>query len=157
VQAPQRQTPQPKAAQPQTETRPAPGTSPVPQPVSGEAAGQTDTPVPVAPAQTASQAAAPPSAAANGANSEELRASRELLVMLGTRANSARKSLETLKAQQARMGTNLRGDILTAEQRMEFYLDEAQAAVRAGEPRQAKASLQTAERALELIEKFLGR
>jgi hypothetical protein len=90
-------------------------------------------------------------------NPEELRVSRELLMMLGTRASAAKTSLNTLKAQQARMGTNLRGDILTAEQRMEFYLDEAEAAVRAGEGAKAKASLHTAERALESIEKFLGR
>jgi hypothetical protein len=78
-------------------------------------------------------------------------------MMLGTRANTARAALATMKQQQARMGVNLRGDIMTAEQRMEFYLDEAEAAVRAGEAGKAKTSLQTAERALEIVEKFLGR
>lgn len=78
-------------------------------------------------------------------------------MLLGTRANSVKASLASLKQQQARMGTNLRGDILTAEQRMEFYLDEAQAAVGAGNPAKAKSSLASAERALEAIEKFLGR
>jgi serine/threonine-protein kinase len=98
-----------------------------------------------------------PQAPVTPPNTEDLRASRELLMLLGTRANSVKASLTSLKQQQARMGTNLRGDILTAEQRMEFYLDEAEAAVRAGEAGKAKISLQSAERALEVVEKFLGR
>jgi len=77
--------------------------------------------------------------------------------MLATRANSAKASLASLRQQQAQMGTNLRGDRQAAEQRMELYLDEAQSALRAGQPEKARASLQTAERALETIEKFLGR
>jgi hypothetical protein len=40
---------------------------------------------------------------------------------------------------------------------MEFYLDEAEAALKAGDPVRAKKSLDTAERALETVEKFLGR
>ena len=62
-----------------------------------------------------------------------------------------------MKQQQARMGVNLRGDILTAEQRMEFHLDDAQTAIRSGETEKARSSLKAAERALEAIEKFLGR
>jgi hypothetical protein len=55
------------------------------------------------------------------------------------------------------MGVNLRQDIVTAEQRMEFYLNEAQGAIRAGDAARAKKNLDTAERALETVEKFLGR
>ena len=78
-------------------------------------------------------------------------------MLLGTRAGSVKSSLNSLKQQQARMGTNLRGDIVTAEQRMEFYLEEAESALRGGDAGKAKTNLQSAERALEIIEKFLGR
>lgn len=116
---------------------------------------QTASPAP-ATAQTSSQ---PPQTVSQppGPNPEEVRLAREMLMMLGTRANALKPSLGTMKQQQERMGTNLRGDILTAEQRMEFYLDEAQAAVRAGEIKKARTSLESAERAIETIEKFLGR
>jgi hypothetical protein len=78
-------------------------------------------------------------------------------MLLGTRANAVKASLTSLREQQARMGTNLRGDIATAEQRMEFYLDEAQSAIGAANGPKAKTSLAAAERSLETIEKFLGR
>jgi hypothetical protein len=86
-----------------------------------------------------------------------LREAREMLMMLGTRTNSAKASLATMKQQQAGMGTNLRADILTAEQRVDFYLSDAEAALKAGDAARASKNLQTAERALETIEKFLGR
>jgi serine/threonine-protein kinase len=82
---------------------------------------------------------------------------REMVMMLGTRANSARSSLKSIRQQQAPMGLGLRQDIATAEQRMEYYLDEAQAAVKQGDLARAKKNLEAAERAIETIEKFFGR
>ena len=86
-----------------------------------------------------------------------LAAHREMVMLLGTRANAIKGSLNSMRQQQARMGVNLRQDIATAEQRMEFYLDDAEAAVKASDAARAKKSLESAERALETIEKFLGR
>jgi hypothetical protein len=40
---------------------------------------------------------------------------------------------------------------------MEFYLDDTEIAVKAGDAARAKRSLALAERSIETIEKFLGR
>ena len=88
---------------------------------------------------------------------QELRSAAELLTNLRARGSAVQSSLATMKQQQARMGLNLRGDIVSAEQRMQFYLSEAQNAVVAGDAEKAKTGVQNAERALETIEKFLGR
>jgi hypothetical protein len=121
-----------------------------PQQPAGQAATLAASPQ-TAPQTLSAQAPQP------AANAEDVRIAREMLLMLGTRANSVKASLGSMKQQQAQMGTNLRGDILTAEQRMEFYLDDAQLAIRGGEVKKARTSLESAERALETIEKFLGR
>lgn len=86
-----------------------------------------------------------------------IREDRELLMLLDTRANSIKGSLQTLQQQQARSGLNLRGDIVTAQQRMELYLNEAEAAGKSGDPVAMKKNLASAEREIEKLEKFLGR
>jgi serine/threonine-protein kinase len=110
-------------------------------------------------AQTYPQSSAPAQTTpVDTARQEALQAQRELLMLLGTRANSMKASLATMKQQQqARMGVNLRSDITAAEQRMEFYLDDAEGAIKTGDPEHAKKSLSLAERAIDVIEKFLGR
>ena len=77
--------------------------------------------------------------------------------MLGTRANALKATLTTIKQQQARQGLNLRQDVQTSEQRMEYHLDEAEAALKAADSARMKRSLDSAEREIEKIEKFLGR
>jgi serine/threonine-protein kinase len=86
-----------------------------------------------------------------------LREHRELLMLLDTRANSVKGSLQTLQQQQARSGLNLRGDIVTTQQRMELYLNEAEASLKSGDPVRMKKNLDSAEREVEKLEKFLGR
>jgi len=105
-----------------------------------------------APAQPAAQVPT-----VDTARIEALNAQRETLMMLGTRANACKASLYTIKQQQARMGTNLRGDIAAAEQRMEFLLSDAENAAKAGDPDRMKKNLDSAERVIDTIEKFLGR
>jgi hypothetical protein len=87
----------------------------------------------------------------------DMSAHRETMMLLVTRANSVKSSLARLRQQQAAMGLGLRQDISAAEQRMEFYLDDSGAAVQAGDADRARSSLDKAERAIETIEKFLGR
>ncbi|MCX8008057.1 MAG: hypothetical protein N3B11_08160, partial [Coriobacteriia bacterium] len=82
---------------------------------------------------------------------------REQLMLLGTRVNAAQASLNRLKQEQARMGLGLRGDIASAAQRMEFYMDEAEAAIKRGDAAAAKRHLDNAERETSRLEKFLGR
>ncbi len=86
-----------------------------------------------------------------------IREHRELLMLLDTRANSIKGSLHTLQQQQAASGLNLRGDIVTAQQRMELYLNEAESSGKSGDPVAMKKNLASAEREIEKLEKFLGR
>ena len=106
-------------------------------------------------AEPVAQQQAPPARPA--AAQPDLTSHREMMMLLGTRANSVKSSLNSMREQQARQGLNLRQDISTAEQRMEFYLDDAVEALRAADAARAKKSLESAERAIETIEKFLGR
>ena len=116
------------------------------------------TPAVVVPAPAAQMSpAAPPVPQPDPALQKELRNAAELLTNLESRASAVQNSLASMKQQQARMGMNLRGDIVAAEQRMNSYLSDAQNVLRAGDAEKAKTSLKNAERALETIESFLGR
>jgi serine/threonine-protein kinase len=101
-----------------------------------------------------SQESSPPQQARDEKALEEL---REQLMLLGTRVNAAQASLNRLKQEQARMGLGLRGDIAAAAQRMEFYMDEAEAAIKRGDAGAARRHLDNAERETTRLEKFLGR
>ncbi|MBN9663918.1 MAG: protein kinase [Acidobacteria bacterium] len=91
------------------------------------------------------------------ASAGALRDLREQLMLLGTRANSVKSSLERLKQEQARQGLGLRGDINTASQRMEFYLDECESAMKRGDLAGGKKYLDLGEREVTKLETFLGR
>ena len=110
--------------------------------------------------QPAVQQQQPPAASApavDTANIAALREARDHLMSLGSRANSARATLTRMKEQQARQGLGMRGDITTAEQRMENFLDDAQDAIKAGDPERAKKALASAEREIDRLDTFLGR
>ncbi len=112
---------------------------------------------PVAAAQEPPRQAAPPQQqATEPANAAELREIREQLMLLGTRAGAAKTSLTNLQNQQARQGLGLRADIAGAAQRMEYYLDETEAALKRGDSAAAKKNLDMAERTVSKIESFLG-
>jgi hypothetical protein len=139
----------------------SPGTAAQVQPTPSVAAAPA--PTQAAPYQTAppatqqpatQQPAAVPTAQPNAA---ELREHRQLLMMLGTRARAVNTSIQTMRNEQARMGLNMRADVTTAQQRMEFHLDEAEAALKERDADGAKKSLAAAERELERLEKLLGR
>jgi len=113
---------------------------------------------PTAPVQQSVQQQAPPAAPAEDpAKITALRELRDHMTMLASRANSARATLAHMKEQQARQGLGMRGDITASEQRMENYMDDAQAALRAGDPERAKKALATAEREIDKLDSFLGR
>jgi hypothetical protein len=109
---------------------------------------------PAAPATT-QDAPAQPSEPAS-ADAAELRDIREQLMLLGIRAGAAKKSLSNLERQQAQQGLGLRSDIAGAAQRMEYYLDETEAALKRGDAVGAKKNLESAERIVSKIESFLG-
>ena len=74
-----------------------------------------------------------------------------------SRASAVGQSLDTLQHQQAASGYGLRGDIVSARQRMMTDLSKAQSAVQKQDPKAAKKYLDMAEAELTTIEKFLGR
>jgi hypothetical protein len=78
-------------------------------------------------------------------------------MMLATRVGSLKPSLDTLRREQAAAGLSLRGDIIQAWQRIEYFMDEADEALKAGDPDGVKKNLDQAERQVEVVEKFLGR
>lgn len=130
-----------------------------PQQSSAAAPAAREAPAPAQPAfqpppQAQPAAAAP---AAPAVDERELSELRERLMLLGARVNAAQASLNRLKQEQARMGLGLRGDIAAAAQRMEYYMDEAEAAIKRGDAAAAKKHLDNADRETARLEKFLGR
>lgn len=75
---------------------------------------------------------------------------------ISSRAAAATQSLNLLKQQQAAAGYGLRGDIVSAEARLNSDLGKAQAAAQNADVKAAKKYLDMAEAELQTIEKFLG-
>ena len=77
-------------------------------------------------------------------------------MQMAARVNTVRRALQRLREQQARMGLGLRGDMQSASERMEQQMDEAEAALGAGDAAAAQKRLDAASRELETLEKFLN-
>ena len=82
---------------------------------------------------------------------------RQQYNLLAIRVSSAKSGLNSIQQQMRRQGLDLRGDILEAESRMDYLMKEAMDSMRANDLATAKTDMQMAERALETVEKFLGR
>jgi serine/threonine-protein kinase len=139
--------PAPAATAPPHASRPSTGghaARPDNAPASGAAAQPAAPPPPQPPT-------APP---VDNARLEEL---RDRLGSLGPRANAIRGSLQNLERQQQASGYGLRGDISASWKRMEYLLDEAQAALNASNADRAQKNLDLAEKEVEKLDKFLGR
>jgi len=109
------------------------------------------------PQQNAVTPPAPEAPRVDEAKNAALHEHRELLMLLDTRAASIRSSLKRMEQEQARSGLGLRGDMVTSQQRMDAYLNEAEVTMKAGDPVKVKKNLDSAEREIEKLEKFLGR
>ena len=79
------------------------------------------------------------------------------MVGLGARASTAKESVENLRRQQQSQGMNLRADIGATLNRMEQYMNRADAALAAHDPDAAARNMDLAEREAEKLDKFLGR
>ena len=110
---------------------------------------------PTAPVTTSTGSVAPPAAPPPG--EAALREMREQLMLMATRVGAVRNSIATLRRSQEASGLGLRGDIAAGEQRLTYYLDEAEAALAERDAEAAKNYLSQAERQLRTLEKFLGR
>lgn len=75
---------------------------------------------------------------------------------LASRVNAVRTSLSNLQRSQQAQGLGLRGDITASQSRMEYQMDQAEGAVKAGDPAAARRSLDAAEREVDKLENFLG-
>jgi serine/threonine protein kinase len=106
-------------------------------------------------AQAEAEAAAAAEAQAQAA-AAELKEAEAQEDELNGRAASVSQSLDNLKSQQSAQGYGLRGDVVSAEQRMQSYMSKAQAALQRQDGPSAKKYFEQAEREISFLEKFLG-
>jgi eukaryotic-like serine/threonine-protein kinase len=76
---------------------------------------------------------------------------------IDSRSSAVSQSLDNLQKQQAASGYGLRGDIVSAQQRMRTDISKAQFAMQKQDTKNAKKYLDMAEAELQTLEKFLGR
>ena len=126
---------------------PAPGQQ---QPV-----GQPVSPPPEAPPPQTSAASAAAAAAAD-AKAERLEKLREEGSLLSIRVGTVKSSLDGLRQAQARTGLGLRADMAASEQRMDYLMNEADAALQRGDAAATQRNLDLAEKEVSKLEKFLG-
>jgi len=107
-----------------------------------------------APQQPPQQSSQPP---ARPAASPQLNELRQEYNQVAIRVGAAKSGLRGLQQQMQRQGVDMRGDMLEAESRMDYLMQESMGSMRSGDVDSARTSLQMAERSLETIEKFLGR
>jgi hypothetical protein len=106
-------------------------------------------------AQAQEEAAAAEAARAKAA-AEDLKEAEAQEDQLNGRAASVSQSLDNLKNQQSAQGYGLRGDVVSAEQRMQSYMSKAQAALQRQDGPSAKKFFEQADREISFLEKFLG-
>jgi hypothetical protein len=103
------------------------------------------------PARGAQTPAPPPSP-----SEEEERDLKDKMVNLVARGVAVIDALETLERRLKRQGLSLRTDIIAERVKLEFGLDDAEAAMKERKFADAKRAMKRAESALERIEAFLG-
>jgi hypothetical protein len=91
------------------------------------------------------------------AKATALRETQKAWPMLASRAGAISSTLQNLQNEQKRSGLGLRGDISASWKRMEHYMDQADAAISAKDPDLAKENMESADREISTLEKFLGR
>jgi hypothetical protein len=104
----------------------------------------------------APQEAAAPAQRAPAVDPAVLEQLRDRLGAIGSRANALRGTLENLQQQQRAQGVGLRTDMAASWKHMEYLLDEAEAALKAGDAVRARKNLDQAEREADRLDKFLG-
>ncbi|HUG82219.1 MAG TPA: caspase family protein [Bryobacterales bacterium] len=109
---------------------------------------------PAPPAVEAGRQSQPQAPSANGGADEGAESDRYL--KLSARANIVYDGLQKLRQEQAQIGASLRGDMAGAAERMKSYMDQADRALRDGNVSGAEQSMNSAEREVEKLEKFLG-
>jgi len=104
---------------------------------------------------TASSEAAPPTPA--GPSPQEIREAHDRYSALDARADAARQGVQQIRGQQQAQGLDIRGDILTAMNRMNSNLREANDALGRNDLQAAKDYMDHADHDIATLEAFLGR
>jgi serine/threonine-protein kinase len=143
-----------KAAAPAVRRAPAAAAVPAPAPARQPVEQQVSPPQQAPPPQ----AAPPPAAsAADAAKEAQLEKLRDQGSLLSIRAATVRTSLESLRKAQARSGPGLRADMAASAQRMDYLLNQADAALQRGDAAAVQSNLDLAEKEVSKLEKFLGQ
>jgi hypothetical protein len=121
-----------------------------------------NTPVQNPPVQSPSvQAPNPPvpqvTPAQDPARGRELGELREQYNLMAVRAGSVKTGMRSLQENIARSGQSMRGDMQTTASRLEYLMQEAMSSIRDGDAAAAHKSLDSAELALETLERWLNR
>ncbi|HEY4357287.1 MAG TPA: serine/threonine-protein kinase [Acidobacteriaceae bacterium] len=90
------------------------------------------------------------------ADTRALDNAEERITQVRARARTAKRAVNQIRVQQEQQGLGMRGDIESAESRMDSYLDSANMAVNHGNAAKAENDLDKAEAELGTLEKFLG-
>jgi eukaryotic-like serine/threonine-protein kinase len=141
-------------ASPTTSTDTVPPTSPAPNsagapPVPGKKSGAAKPKKDQAAEDAAAQAKAEEAAAVED--------NEHRFDDIDSRSAAVSTSLDNIQRQQAAAGYGLRGDIVSAQQRMKTDIAKAQSAMQKQDTKGAKKYLDMAEAELSTIEKFLGK
>jgi serine/threonine protein kinase len=148
------------AAQDSTPPAPAPQTAAPAPDASTQPPAETPAPPPATPPVKAKAAhAAAPQVVPdpNAPPPIDLDALEHEIDQLTARAGSVNSGLDGLRAQQARDGYGLRGDIAQRQESMKLNVSKAQDAISRGDGVRAKRYTDLANADVEALEKFLGR
>jgi serine/threonine protein kinase len=98
-----------------------------------------------------------PTKPAPPANTAELAELRERANLMSVRVATIRTAFQNLQKQQAASGLSPRSDMVAADQRLDYQLQQAEASLGQGDSANARKRLDAAERDLEKLESFLGK
>jgi serine/threonine-protein kinase len=96
-------------------------------------------------------------APAAGPSQQEIREANDRLMNIEARADAARSGVQSIRSQQQAQGLDIRGDILTALNRMNFNLRAAHTSLAMNDLTAAAQYMDRADMATSHLEKFLGR
>ena len=139
---------------------PAPQTAAPTPDTSTQPAAETPAPPPATPPVKVKAAHAAPAQAMPDPNAPppiDLDALEHEIDQISARAGSVNSGLDGLRAQQARDGYGLRGDIAQRQESMKLNVQKAQDAITHGDGVRAKRYSDLATADIEALEKFLGR
>jgi hypothetical protein len=77
--------------------------------------------------------------------------------LISIRVSTVRAAFQNFQRQQAAQGLSPRSDMIAADQRLGYQLEQAEASLQQGDLAGAKRRFDAAERDLERLEKFLGK